>query len=112
MDANGSHVRQLTFKDRDDEVPAWSPDGKQIVFARDFDPIRGETDNDLYRDEGRRQPSSATSRTRRASRTSSPTGRPTAERIAFDERTRRRRRDLHDGAATARGIRQLTDNDR
>ncbi len=48
MDADGSHVTQITFNDRDDETPAWSPDGKQIVFSRDHNPIRGEADNDLY----------------------------------------------------------------
>ena len=41
MDADGSHTRQITYNLLDDEDPAWSPDGRRIVFARDFDPIRG-----------------------------------------------------------------------
>ena len=46
MNANGSNLTQLTFNALDDEVPAWSPDGR-IVFVRDFDPVIGETDYDL-----------------------------------------------------------------
>ncbi len=48
MKADGSHLRQITFNALDDEEPAWSPDGRRIVFARDFDPIQGQIDCDLF----------------------------------------------------------------
>jgi Tol biopolymer transport system component len=47
MDADGSNQTQITFNELDDEVPAWSPNGKRIVFARDFDPVRGQFDEDI-----------------------------------------------------------------
>ena len=48
MGADGSHPVQLTFNGLDDERPAWSPDGSRIAFFRDFDPIEGQVDNDLF----------------------------------------------------------------
>ena len=48
MKADGSHLRQITFNALDDQEPAWSPDGTRIVFVRDFDPIQGEIDYDLF----------------------------------------------------------------
>jgi Tol biopolymer transport system component len=36
MDADGSNQKQITFNDVGDEFPAWSPDGKRIVFVRNF----------------------------------------------------------------------------
>ena len=48
MDPEGSDKTQLTFNALDDEHPAWSPDGRQIAFERDFDPIRGTVDYDLF----------------------------------------------------------------
>lgn len=48
MNADGSKPRQLTFNELDDEDPAWSPDGRRIVFRRDLNPVRGETDYDIF----------------------------------------------------------------
>ncbi len=42
MKADGSHQRQITFNALDDEGPAWSPDGRMIVFYRNVDPIQGQ----------------------------------------------------------------------
>ena len=47
MNADGSHLRQVTFNELDDEDPAWSPDGKRIAMGRDFNPVRGEIDEDI-----------------------------------------------------------------
>ena len=48
MSAAGSHPVQLTSNGLDDEDPAWSPDGCWISFQRDFDPVEGEVDHDLF----------------------------------------------------------------
>jgi TolB protein len=48
MNADGSGVRQLTANRFDDEFPSWSPDGRKLVFQRDFDPVVGEVDYDLF----------------------------------------------------------------
>jgi Tol biopolymer transport system component len=47
MRDDGSDPTQLTFNTFDDEDPAWSPDGKRIVFARDFNPVRGKVRYDV-----------------------------------------------------------------
>ena len=33
MDADGSNLERLTFREGDDSYPSWSPDGKRILFA-------------------------------------------------------------------------------
>ena len=45
MNADGSNPTQITFNDLDDDGPAWSPDGRMLVFQRDLDPVRGEIDS-------------------------------------------------------------------
>jgi Tol biopolymer transport system component len=48
MNADGSNQRQITFNELDDEDPAWSPNGKRIVFWRNLKaPSRGEFDLDI-----------------------------------------------------------------
>ncbi len=41
MNADGSKVRQITFNELDDDDPAWSPDGRRVVFTRDVDTVIG-----------------------------------------------------------------------
>ncbi len=48
MNADGSNQTQITFNELDDENAAWSPDGRRIVFQRDFDPVQGEIDYDIF----------------------------------------------------------------
>jgi Tol biopolymer transport system component len=33
MNADGTNVRRLTFREESDETPVWSPDGKKILFS-------------------------------------------------------------------------------
>jgi TolB protein len=44
----GSDKTQIAFNAVDDEDPSWSPDGRRIAFQRDFDPVRGQVDYDLF----------------------------------------------------------------
>src|SRR5688572_130678 len=48
MNANGGNVRQVTDNELDDEDPAWSPNGRRIVFQRDLRAVRGKVDYDLF----------------------------------------------------------------
>src|SRR3954454_12328942 len=48
MDADGSHVRQLTFNQAGDGTPAWSPDGRRIAFARDPEPTSPDSNIDIW----------------------------------------------------------------
>ena len=48
MDADGSNQKQLTVNTLEDEFPAWSPDGKTILFSRDLNPIVGEIQEDIF----------------------------------------------------------------
>ena len=48
MNARGGNVRQVTDNELDDEDPAWSPNGRRIVFQRDLNPVRGKVNYDLF----------------------------------------------------------------
>jgi Tol biopolymer transport system component len=48
MNADGSHQKQITANIFDDENPAFSPDGRKIVFQRDLDPVRGQSDYEIF----------------------------------------------------------------
>jgi Tol biopolymer transport system component len=48
MNADGSNQQQITFNALDEEFPAWSPDGRSLVVARDLDPIADQFDEDLF----------------------------------------------------------------
>jgi Tol biopolymer transport system component len=49
MGADGSDLKQLTANRLDDEEPTWSPDGRWLAFSRDFDPVQGKTDMDVFK---------------------------------------------------------------
>ena len=76
---------------------AWSPDGRLLLVQRDLDPVRGQSDYDLFTDAGRRQ---ARAQPHELARRRRDPPRLVARRRAdrLRERPRRRQRDLHDEA--------------
>ena len=48
MNADGSHLTQLTFNGYDDDGVRLSPDGRLLLVQRDLDPVRGQSDYDLF----------------------------------------------------------------
>ena len=48
INADGSNRTQITFNELDDGDPAWSPDGRQIVFERNLDPVQEEGNYDIF----------------------------------------------------------------
>lgn len=57
MNADGSYPTQLTFNAYDDDGVRWSPDGRLLLVQRDLDPVRGQSDYDLFlmRADGRQE---------------------------------------------------------
>ena len=49
MGADGSDLKQVTANRLDDEEPTWSPDGRWLAFSRDFYPVQGKTDMDVFK---------------------------------------------------------------
>ena len=109
MNADGSNQMQITFNELDDEEPAWSADGERIVFQRDFDPVQGEIDYDLFtiKADGSRETSLTNSR---GVLEVEPNWSPDGQRIAFGDRDRDL--DGNDEIYTMRpdgsGVRRLT----
>jgi Tol biopolymer transport system component len=109
MDADGSNQTQITFNDLDDENPAWSPDGRRIVFQRDFDPVRGQVDLDIL--------TMKADGTREKNLTNSPgvldlesNWSPNGRRIAFGS-DRDGDGEIYTMRPNGAGVRQLTFND-
>ena len=48
MEDNGSNVQRITAPDFYDVYPRWFPDGKRIVFVRDWDRARGKPDREFH----------------------------------------------------------------
>ena len=48
MNADGSNPTQITFNGLDDDGVRWSPDGRLLLVQRDLDPVRGQSDYDLF----------------------------------------------------------------
>jgi Tol biopolymer transport system component len=105
MNANGSHQRQITVNDLDDEYPAWSPDGR-IVVARDLNPILGEADYDLVTMNGDGSNQQNLTNTPGVDE-SEPSWSPTGRSIAFIS-WRDGDGELYTMRANGSGIRQLT----
>jgi Tol biopolymer transport system component len=109
MNADGSRLTQITFNELDDENPAWSPDGKRIVFQRDLDPVRGQTDYDIFtmKADGSRQRNRTNNP---ALMDVDPNWSPNGRRIAFSS-DRDGDGEIYTMRRNGSGVRQLTFND-
>jgi Tol biopolymer transport system component len=109
MNADGSRQTQITFNELDDENPAWSPDGKRIVFQRDFDPVRGQNDYDIFtmKADGSRQRNITNNP---ALLDIDPNWSPNGRKIAFSS-DRDGDNEIYTMRPNGSGLRQLTFND-
>ena len=109
MNADGSNPTQITFNDLDDENPAWSSDGKRIVFQRDLDPVRGQSDYDIFtmKADGSNQQNRTNNP---ALQDIDPNWSPNGRRIAFSS-DRDGDGEIYTMRPNGSGVRQLTFND-
>jgi TolB protein len=109
MDPDGSNQSQITFNALDDEAPVWSPNGKRIVFQRDFDPVRGQLDFDIFtmRANGAHERNLTNSR---GVQDFDPDWSPDGRRIAFTSE-RDGDGEIYTMRPNGSGVRQLTFND-
>jgi Tol biopolymer transport system component len=109
MNADGSRQTQITFNELDDENPAWSPDGKRIVFQRDLDPVRGQVDYDIFTMKA--DGSNQQNRTNNPALLDvDPNWSPNGRRIAFSS-DRDGDGEIYTMRPNGSGVRQLTFND-